>query len=66
MAPSLSEAPKNISQPEINNDFCDNNDDIVITGISGRFPNADNIEEFWNQLVSGTELSTCDDSRWPV
>ncbi|RWS04829.1 fatty acid synthase-like protein, partial [Dinothrombium tinctorium] len=43
-----------------------NEDDIVISGISGRFPNSDNIEEFWSNLISGNELYSSDDRRWPV
>ncbi|RWS03822.1 fatty acid synthase-like protein, partial [Dinothrombium tinctorium] len=43
-----------------------NEDDIVVSGISGRFPNSDNIEEFWCNLISGNELCSADDRRWPV
>jgi acyl transferase domain-containing protein len=41
-------------------------DPIVISGISGRYPESANVEEFWNQLISGKELSSIDDRRWPV
>ena len=41
-------------------------DDIVITGIGGRYPEADNVNEFWEMLISGKELVTVDDRRWPV
>ncbi|RWS00957.1 fatty acid synthase-like protein, partial [Dinothrombium tinctorium] len=41
-------------------------DDIVISGISGRFPEADNIEEFWTKLINGQELNCIDDRRWPL
>ncbi|RWS05359.1 fatty acid synthase-like protein, partial [Dinothrombium tinctorium] len=41
-------------------------DDIVISGISGRYPKADNIEELWNNLINGKEMYIADDSRWPV
>lgn len=41
-------------------------DSIVISGISGRYPESLNIEEFWNQLINGKELSSIDDRRWPV
>ena len=27
---------------------------IVISGISGRFPDSDNVDQFWENLVSGT------------
>ena len=43
-----------------------NDDDIVIAGISGRYPDCDNINEFWDKLVSGVEFGTIDDRRWPV
>ena len=43
-----------------------NQDDIVISGISGRYPDCDNINEFWDKLVSGVEFGTIDDRRWPV
>ena len=43
-----------------------NQDDIVISGISGRYPDCDNINEFWEKLVSGVEFGTIDDRRWPV
>ena len=41
-------------------------DDIVISGIGGRYPDCDDIEEFWDKLVNGVELSSVDDRRWPV
>ena len=41
-------------------------DDIVISGISGRYPESGNINEFWDKLMSGKELSSIDDRRWPV
>ncbi|RWS04235.1 fatty acid synthase-like protein, partial [Dinothrombium tinctorium] len=49
---------------EILNHFDSN--DIVVSGISGRFPEADDIEQFWLKLVNGVELYTADDRRWPV
>ncbi|RWS02169.1 fatty acid synthase-like protein, partial [Dinothrombium tinctorium] len=42
-----------------------NENDFVISGISGRYPESDNIEEFWNNLINGYELYTSDDRRWP-
>ena len=38
----------------------------VISGISGRYPESDNIDEFWTKLLQGTELYTADDRRWPL
>ena len=31
-------------------------DDIVISGVSGRYPNSDNLDEFWENLISGKIL----------
>ncbi|XP_015587765.1 fatty acid synthase [Cephus cinctus] len=39
-------------------------DDIVISGISGRLPESANIEEFKQQLFEGVDLVTEDDRRW--
>jgi len=36
----------------------DTNDDIAIIGLSGRFPGANNIEEFWQLIKSGKEAIT--------
>ena len=41
-------------------------DDIVISGIAGRYPDSVNVNEFWDKLMSGKELSSIDDRRWPV
>lgn len=40
-------------------------DDVVITGISGRLPESNNIEEFKQQLFDGVDLVTDDERRWP-
>uniref|UniRef100_A0A0K0ESV2 Fatty acid synthase n=1 Tax=Strongyloides stercoralis TaxID=6248 RepID=A0A0K0ESV2_STRER len=40
-------------------------DDIVITGVSGRFPRSDNVAEFGEHLFAGEDLITEDDLRWP-
>ncbi|XP_029673475.1 fatty acid synthase-like [Formica exsecta] len=39
-------------------------DDIVITGISGRLPESSNIEEFKENLMKGTDMVTENDRRW--
>ena len=31
----------------------DKSREIVISGLSGRFPNSDNVDQFWENLVSG-------------
>ncbi|RWR99637.1 fatty acid synthase-like protein, partial [Dinothrombium tinctorium] len=40
-------------------------DDIVISGISGRYSEANNVEEFWQKLINGHELYSINDERWP-
>nr|CAI5827466.1 unnamed protein product [Callosobruchus analis] len=40
-------------------------EDIVITGISGRLPESNSIEEFKQQLFDGVDLVTDDERRWP-
>uniref|UniRef100_A0A0N5CAY3 Fatty acid synthase n=1 Tax=Strongyloides papillosus TaxID=174720 RepID=A0A0N5CAY3_STREA len=39
-------------------------DDIVITGVSGRFPRSENMAEFEQHLFAGDDLITEDDLRW--
>lgn len=39
--------------------------DIVISGISGRLPECENVEEFWQALFDGVDLLTVDDRRYP-
>lgn len=41
-------------------------EDIVITGIAGRYPESNNVDEFWTKLLSGVELISADDRRWPI
>lgn len=40
-------------------------EDIVISGIAGRFPECENVEEFWQSLFDGIDLITDDDRRFP-
>ncbi|XP_003423914.1 fatty acid synthase [Nasonia vitripennis] len=40
-------------------------DDVVISGFSGRLPESSNIEEFKQQLFEGVDLVTDDERRWP-
>ena len=59
-----------VSQESDNNKKLDHpsvqyHDDIAIIGISGRYPGADNLEEFWQNLVSGTDsISQIPEHRW--
>ncbi|XP_066519867.1 fatty acid synthase [Hoplias malabaricus] len=39
-------------------------EDIVIAGISGRLPESNNLEEFWQNLFNGIDMVTEDDRRW--
>lgn len=39
-------------------------DDIVLTGLSGRLPDSGSIEEFAKNLFDGVDLVTADDRRW--
>lgn len=38
---------------------------IVISGVSGRLPDCENVDEFWNALFVGANLLTEDDRRYP-
>ncbi|VVC29836.1 Hypothetical protein CINCED_3A014905 [Cinara cedri] len=42
------------------------NDEIVISGISGRLPESNSIAEFRENLFAGIDLVTDDDRRWPA
>ena len=44
--------------------FWRDQDEIVITGISGRFPESDNMDEFASNLMSDMDLVTEDERRW--
>lgn len=38
--------------------------EVVISGLSGRFPESDNIAEFREHLINGDDMITEDDRRW--
>lgn len=40
-------------------------DPVAITGIGGRYPRSADVDEFWENLLSGQELCTDDESRMP-
>lgn len=42
------------------------NEDIVISGISGRFAESDNIDELAKNLFDNVDMITEDDRRWPL
>ncbi|XP_053205836.1 fatty acid synthase-like [Panonychus citri] len=39
---------------------------LVISGLSGRYPESRSLEEFWSNLVNGHDVATIDDRRWPT
>ncbi|KAI1292133.1 Fatty acid synthase [Halotydeus destructor] len=44
----------------------DMTEDIVISGISGRFPESDNVDELSENLLNHVDMITEDDRRWPL
>mgnify|MGYP003386201155 FL=1 len=38
---------------------------VFISGVAGRFPDASNVDIFWDGLMSGRDSVTSDDKRWP-
>lgn len=40
-------------------------EEIVISGISGRFPESDSTDEFRDNLFNHVDMITGDDRRWP-
>ena len=58
-----SESNENYTDLEISEK--ENNDDIAIVGMSGRFPQSDNLSEFWDNLKEGRDLiSEIPRDRW--
>ena len=39
-------------------------DDVVISGVGGHFPECDNLEEFRDSLLAGKDLLTDNAERW--
>ena len=37
---------------------------VVISGIAGRFPNSDNVNEFQNNLLNQVDCTTTEHGRW--
>ena len=42
------------------------NDEIVISGIAGRFPESDSIDELRDNLYNHVDMITEDERRWPL
>nr|XP_033193891.1 fatty acid synthase [Bombus vancouverensis nearcticus] len=49
-----------------NTNAYDVNNEIVISGFSGRFPESSDIEEFKKNLFEGIDMITDDERRWPA
>lgn len=41
-------------------------DELVVSGMSGRFPAADNIAQLWDNLINGVDMVTTNSDRWPA
>ena len=41
-------------------------EDIVISGMSGRFPESDSTDEFAQNLYNGADMLKVDNRRWPT
>ncbi len=41
-------------------------EEVVISGMSGRFPESDNTDEFAKNLYNKVDMITEDDRRWPT
>ncbi|KAM5216963.1 fatty acid synthase [Hipposideros larvatus] len=39
-------------------------EEVVIAGMSGKLPESDNVQEFWDNLIGGVDMVTDDDRRW--
>ncbi|XP_036196044.1 fatty acid synthase [Myotis myotis] len=39
-------------------------EEVVIAGISGKLPESENLQEFWDNLIGGVDMVTDDDRRW--
>uniref|UniRef100_A0A1W7RAJ9 Fatty acid synthase n=1 Tax=Hadrurus spadix TaxID=141984 RepID=A0A1W7RAJ9_9SCOR len=39
-------------------------ENIVITGLSGKFPESDNVNELWDNLMNKVDMVTDDERRW--
>jgi fatty acid synthase len=42
------------------------NEDIVISGMGGRFPESDTVDEFAQNLYNKVDMIVEDDRRWPT
>ena len=65
---SLNINPTNIMdspQSETNHQGWMRDRNWVVSGISGRFPEADSVRELTDKLFAGVDMMTIDDRKWP-
>lgn len=60
------EASQQATNGAVNGNSYSRNDEIVISGISGRLPESNSIAEFRENLFAGVDLVTDDERRWPA
>lgn len=41
-------------------------DEVVISGVAGRFPDSDNVDHLYENLMNKVDLVTDDDRRWKL
>jgi fatty acid synthase len=46
--------------------FLKENEDVVISGVGGRFPESDTVDEFAHNLYNKVDMIVEDDRRWPT
>ncbi len=46
--------------------FLKENEDVVISGVGGRFPESDTVDEFAQNLYNKVDMIVEDDRRWPT
>ena len=63
---SIRNQPNNISINPTQCAMVKNVVEVVISGIAGRFPSSDSVDEFKQNLYNGVDMVTSDSSRWPV
>lgn len=63
---SFDQQETDYSWPNCAKKFWPLKDDIVISGIGGRFPQSDNIDELAANLLNNIDMVTQDNSRWPI
>ena len=59
--PVISMEEEEMSKPDKGSGILD---EIVISGISGKFPESENMEEFSQNLFNGVDMITDDGRRW--